>query len=85
MKIMLRAAMGAWSIASIGSAHAAMQSVQPSTLFSQKPGVVVQALARPAPDVAFAQDGQVMKAYVTRSQTGTWLFQNNRQTQGANS
>ena len=75
MKIMLRAAMAAASIASIGSAYAGEgESVFSNTQFTEIPGVVAEAPAQNAPAVATAQNGQAVPVYVTRSNQGTWLF-----------
>ena len=75
MKIMLRAALAAVSIASIGSAYADSEGGQNAlTRFTQIPGFLVQAPAQNAPAIATAQNGQVVRAYVTRSSQGTWLF-----------
>jgi len=75
MKIMLRAAMAAASIASIGSAYAGEgESVVSNTQFTEIPGVVAEAPAQNAPAVATAQNGQAVPVYVTRSNQGTWLF-----------
>ena len=79
MKIMLRAAIAAFSIASIGAAHADDgQGQLPNTLFTQLPGVIAQAPVQSAPIVATAQNGQAVHAYVASSSSGTWLFQPNQ-------
>ena len=83
MKIMLRAALAAASIASIGSAYAG-EGVVSNTRFTEIPGVVAQAPAQNAPAVATAQNGQAVPVYVTRSNQGTWLFAPNGNA-GANS
>jgi hypothetical protein len=51
MKIMVRAALAAWSIASIGSAHAD-GDVPHNTVLPEIPGVTAQAPTPNAPDVA---------------------------------
>jgi hypothetical protein len=85
MKIMLRAALAAASIASIGSAYAGEgEAVVSNTQFTEIPGVVAQAPAQNAPAVATAQNGQAVPVYVTRSNQGTWLFAPNGNA-GANS
>ena len=74
MKIMLRAALAALSIASIGSAYADSEGGQdPNTQFTQLPGFLAQAPAQNAPAVATAQNGQAVQAYVTQSSHGTWF------------
>ena len=86
MKIMLRAALAALSIASIGPAFADSGDggQQANTLFTELPGVIAQAPVQNAPAVATAQSGAAVQAYVTGSQHGTWLFPPN-QNGGANS
>jgi len=75
MKIMLRAAIAAISIASIGSAYAdGGVGATANTLFTEIPGVIAQAPVQNAPPVAAAQNGHAVHAYVTRSNRGTWLF-----------
>ena len=83
MKIMLRAALAALSIASIGPAIAGEGGPEANTFFTELPGVIAQAQVQNAP-VATAQNGQAAQAYVTNSRGGTWLFPPN-QNQGANS
>jgi hypothetical protein len=84
MKIMLRAALAAASIASIGSAYAGEgEGTAVNTQFTSIPGVVAQAPAQNAP-VATARNGQSMQVYGTRSSQGTWLFPPNGNA-GANS
>ncbi len=84
MKIMLRAAMAALSIGSIGPAFAdGGDGPVANTKFTEIPGVVAQAAAQNAP-VAVAQNGQATKIYVTREKGGTWLFSAD-QNGGANS
>jgi hypothetical protein len=79
MKIMLRTAIAALSIASIGSAYADDgQGPVPNTAFTQLPGVIAQAPVQSAPIVATAQNGQAIHAYVANSNSGTWLFQPNQ-------
>jgi hypothetical protein len=85
MKIMLRAAMAAASIASIGSAYAdGGEGPVANTRFTDIPGVVAQAPVQNAPPVATAQSGRAAPVYVTRSSQGTWLFGANGNA-GANS
>jgi hypothetical protein len=85
MKIMLRAALAAASIASIGSAYAGEgEGVAANTQFTSIPGVVAQAPAQNAPAVATARNGQVIQVYGARSSQGTWLFPPNGNA-GANS
>jgi hypothetical protein len=86
MKIMLRAAIAALSIASIGPAFAGAGDVpQANTRFTELPGVIAQAPVQNVPSVATAQNGQVTHVYVTNSNRGTWLFQGNQEHEGANS
>jgi hypothetical protein len=75
MKTMLIAAAAALSLG-IGSAYADSEGGQfPITQFTEIPGVLAQAPAQNAPAVATAQNGQAVRAYVTQSSHGTWLFQ----------
>jgi hypothetical protein len=75
MKIMLRAAMAAISIATIGSAYAGEgEGTAANTLFTEIPGVVAQAPVQNAPLVATAQDGRVMQTDVSGSNRTTWVF-----------
>jgi hypothetical protein len=75
MKIMLRAAIAALSIASIGTAYAGDgDGPAANTQFTEIPGVIAQAPVQNAPAVATAQNGQGLRAYVARSNHGTWLF-----------
>jgi hypothetical protein len=78
MKIMLRAALAALSIANIGSAYAASEGGQiANTQFTEIPGFLAQAPAQNAPAVATAQNrqnGQRLQTYVTQSSRGAWLF-----------
>ncbi len=84
MNIMLRAAIAAASLASIGSAYAGEgEGTVANTLFTEIPGVVAQAPVQNAPSVATAQNGQAIHTYVTQSSHGTWLFPPN-QTGGGN-
>ena len=86
MKIMLRAAIAALSFASIGSAFAGeIEGIQANTLFTQLPGVIAQAPVQNVPAIAVARNGQVVRAYVTNANRGTWLFQGNQGHEGANS
>ena len=86
MKIMLRAALAALSIASIGPAFAdgGDGGQAANTLFTELPGVVAQAPVQNAPAVGIAQNGQSTHAYLSNSQHGTWLFPPNPN-QGGNS
>ena len=45
-----------------------------NTRFTSIPGFLAQAPAQNAPAVATAQNGQAVRAYVTQSSHGTWLF-----------
>jgi hypothetical protein len=87
MKIMLRAAIAALSFASIGPAIAGESEggPLPNTRFTELPGVIAQAPVQNAPAVATAQNqnGQAVRAYVTQSRRGTWLYQPNQDV-GAN-
>jgi hypothetical protein len=75
MKIMLRAAMAAVSIATIGSAYAGEgEGTAANTLFTEIPGVVAQPPVQNAPLVATAQNGQAMETYVPGSNRTTWIF-----------
>jgi hypothetical protein len=85
MKIILRAALAAASIGSIGSAYAdGGEGPAANTTFTEIPGVIAQAPAQNAPAVATAQNGRGAPVYVTRSGDGTWLFGPNGNA-GANS
>jgi hypothetical protein len=85
MRIMLRAALAAASIGSIGSAYAdGGEGPAANTTFTEIPGVIAQAPAQNAPAVATAQNGRALPVYVTRSNQGTWLFGPNGNA-GANS
>jgi hypothetical protein len=85
MKIMLRAALAAASIASIGSAYAGEgEGVVANTQFTQIPGVVAQAPAQNATGVTTAQNSRPVHVYATRSDQGTWLYPPNGNA-GANS
>jgi hypothetical protein len=75
MKIMLRAALAAVSIASIGSAYADSEGGQnANTQFTQTPGFLAQTPVQNAPAVTTARNGQGVQTYVTQSSHGTWLF-----------
>jgi len=78
MKIMLRAAMMALSIGTIGSAYADSEGGSTvETLFTQIPGVMAQAPAQNAPPIATGQKGRAVEvaAKDTRSQgLGTSLL-----------
>jgi hypothetical protein len=85
MKIMLRAAIAAMSLASIGSAYAGEgEGTVANTRFTEIPGVVAQAPVQNAPPVATAQNGKAVQTYVTRSGRGTWLFPPNQTGGGSN-
>jgi hypothetical protein len=76
MKIMLRAAIAAFSIASIGSAYAESEGgPNANTQFTEQPGFLAQAPVQTVPSVATAQNGQAVHVYATQSSRGTWLFQ----------
>ena len=65
MKIAIRAAIAALSIASIGSAYAGDgESPAANTQFTEIPGVIAQAPAQNAPVFANAQNGQAVHAHV---------------------
>jgi hypothetical protein len=65
MKIAIRAAIAALSIASIGSAYAGDgEGPAANTQFTEIPGVVTQAPAQNAPVFANAQNGQAVHAHV---------------------
>jgi len=76
MKIIVRAAMAAISLASIGSAYAGEGDGGPivNTLFASIPGVIAQAPVQSVPGAATARNGPVVRVYVTQSNRGTWLF-----------
>jgi len=79
MKIMLRAAIAALSIASIGSAYAdGGQGPVANSYFTELPGVIAQAPVQNAPSIATARNGQAIGTYVTNSNHGTWLFAPNQ-------
>jgi hypothetical protein len=68
----------------VGSAYAGeIEGITPDTFFKQLPGVIAQAPIQ-APVVATAQNGQAVRAYVTQSNRGTWLLQDQGH-EGANS
>lgn len=74
MRIMLRAAIAAVSIGTIGSAYAGERAgTVANTLFTEIPGVVAQAPAQTAPLMATAQNGQAMQTYVSDSNRTTWM------------
>ena len=86
MRIVLRAAIAALSIASIGSAYAGDGDIpQANTLFTELPGVIAQVPVQNAPSVATAQNGEAVHAYASNANRGTWLFQNNQEHEGADS
>ena len=67
----------------IGSAYAGEgEGAIANSRFTSIPGVVAQAPAQSASAVATAQNGQVVQAYVTRSNGGTWLFPPNENGNG---
>ena len=75
MKIMLRAAIMAVSLGTIGSAHAGDgDGTIANTRFTEIPGVVGQAPVGNAPPVATAQDGQAVQTYVSSSSRTAWVF-----------
>jgi hypothetical protein len=75
MKIMLRAAIMAASLGTIGSAYAGDgDGTIAETRFTEIPGVVAQAPVRDAPLVATAQDGQAVQDSVSRSSGAAWVF-----------
>ena len=83
MKTMMLATAAVLSLGA-GSAHADANSTggqTPNTFFTLLPGVIANA---PAQNVATTQDGQVVHAYVTQSNRGTWLFQPNQNGGGGN-
>jgi hypothetical protein len=68
----LRAAI---AVLSIGTPYADSEGGQnANTQFTSIPGFLAQAPAQNAPAVAIAQNGQAVRAYVTQSSHGTWLF-----------
>ena len=75
MKTMLLAAVAALSLG-IGSAYASDSEGGQiaNTQFTEIPGFLAQAPAQNAPAVATAQNRQAVRAYVTQSSHGTWLF-----------
>ena len=83
MNIMLRAAILALSIASIGTAYAGDgDGPAANTQFTEIPGVLAQASVQS--NSAVAQNGAGTMAYVTNQHGTVSLFQAN-QNQGANS
>jgi len=85
MKIVIRAAIAALSVASIGSAIADEgEGTIANTRFTELPGVVAEAPVQNAPAVGTARNGQAVQAYVTKSSRGTWLYAPNGN-EGANS
>jgi hypothetical protein len=81
---MLRAAIAALSIASIGPAFAGDGDVPAAnTFFTELPGVIAQAPVQ-NPSVATAQSGQATHILATQSNRGTWLYQGGSH-EGANS
>ena len=85
MKILLRAALTALSIANIGPAFAGDgEGPVANTRFTEIPGVVAQAQPPNASSVVTAQNGQGVRVFATQSNHGSWLFAPNGN-QGANS
>jgi hypothetical protein len=83
MRVMLRAAMAALSLASIGSAYAG-EGTHANTLFTEIPGVVTQAPVRNVPPAA-SQNGQAIHVYGIHSRgQGTWLFSPDQTGGGSN-
>lgn len=83
MKIMLRAALAALSIGSIGPAFAESEGgTVANTYFTSLPSVIAQAPVQNAPVAATAQNGQVVHTYVTNSSHGTWVFPPNQYSNG---
>ena len=75
MKIMLRAAIMAVSLGTIGSAYAGDgDGTIVNTRFTEIPGVVGQAPAQNAPLAATAQDGQAVRADMSRPSAAAWVF-----------
>ena len=75
MRIMLRAAIAAVSVGTIGSAYAGEgEGTAANTLFTEIPGVVAQVPARGVPLMATAQNGQAIQTYVSDSNRTTWVF-----------
>ena len=68
MNLLLRAAIAAASFASISPAHAAGAN---SGIVNALPAVIAKA---PAGNHQSLGTGYVVRAYVTESQRGTWLF-----------
>ncbi len=84
MKTMILATAAAMTLAT-GVAYAGEgEGIIANTQFTQIPGVIDQAAPQNAPSVATAQNGQKVQVYVTRSNSGTWLFTPN-QNAGSNS
>jgi hypothetical protein len=78
MKIILRAAMAAISIGTIGSAYAdGGDGPVANTQFTEIPGVIAQAPVQSAPPVAIAQYGQGVHVYATHSDHGSPFLLNN--------
>jgi hypothetical protein len=90
MKIMLRAALTALSVASIGPAFAGeIEGIQPYTQFQQLPNVIAQApvynpTVMTAQNGQKVQNGQAVQTYATQSNRGTWFNQGGSH-EGANS
>ena len=73
MKTMLLAAAAALSLGIAAYADSEGGQVA-NTRFTSIPGFLAQAPAQNAPAVATARNGQAVRAYVTQSSHGTWLF-----------
>ena len=75
MKTMIRTAMMALSIASIGPAFAESEGGPvANTQFTSTRFYLAQAPVQQAPATAVAQNGQAMHSFVANSNRGTWLF-----------
>lgn len=75
MKILLRAAIMAVSLGTIGSAYAGDgDGTIANTRFTEIPGVVDQAPAQNAPLAVTALDGQAVQADVSHSSAAAWVF-----------
>ena len=73
MKTMMLAAAAALTLG-MGAAFANEGAIEANTQFTQIPGVLAQAPVQSVAPVATAQNGQVVKAYVTSANRGTYLF-----------
>ena len=73
------------TLSAFGVAYAGEgEGVVPNTRFTELPGVVAEAPAQNASPVATAANPPSTRAYVTRSNQGTWLFQANETGGGPN-